>query len=555
MRKYSNTRTDFLVMAAAYIDEHAIALGRCGPARERGMRGDAAIMGDWLADRGYAMEDLTRPVVLEMLMFLAGRAPVDDTIAGGARSTAARVPDELDPDGLVTFSQALTLPGLHGKRSTFKRAKADGTLAHRGNDAGIQVFRIADLYAVAGRKNAAAGDGGPRRGRGRSTDGYSQTGLENKYHLFREICDYAVSAHHITVPDTWRSLRTPKSVKVPAGPDQQRPVASLANVATIATGLHAVHQVVLWILAILGPRISEVYGIRVGDVFDSGPAQPGLLWIHRQGGRKHGVRDPKTGNLSNVDTVDRVKTGPSDRVLVIPPILMTLIRHVIAIFHTSPHGIVRPDARLIPGLRTQDVGGIGGFTTALRKLPVRITLVTSPFETDDQAEDYLRPHDLRRRTITILEGADLNEAAVRRFAGHLIGNDVHSGYILDDPRFTRMHEIAEFLETELRAEVGESLLIPTTVSCTTPQQGALHARRNEIEPALIALGWYVPQAADNGEELLGSRQVAEILDVAPTTARRWMRDGAIEAWQVQRDGKSEWVTTAAIARSSRGLVA
>lgn len=534
-------QTVFMRAATGYIDEHAIALGRCGTDREASMRSHAEIMNDWMIARGYDLPDCERPVVLEMLMFLAGRTAFDADVATGGGLVVPPVPEGLDPQASVTFAEALALPGLAGKRSTFKRAKSAGTLKHTLNPAGIQVFRVADLYVAAGRKASGA----PKRGRPRSTTGYSQGVLDNMYSLFKEICDYAITAHGIAVPSSWRSLKTPKSVKTATRPAQHRPVASLTQVATIAAQLHVVHQTVLWLLRILGPRVSEVYGILIKDIYDLGPGNPGLLWIHRQGGRKHGVRDPKTGRISNVDAVDRVKTEQSNRVVVIPPTLMVLIRHVIAIFHTDDDGTVDKAARLIPGLRKDEAGGISGFVAAVRKLPITLNLVTSPFGTDEGVEDYLRTHDLRRSQITVLEGADLDENAVRRFAGHLVGTDVHSGYILDDPRYGKMLEIAEFLETEIRSEIGDSLMIPTAVSCTTGQQQALQTRRGAIEPALIALGWYAPAADESGDLLLGSRQVAEMLGIASTTARRWMREGTISARSIRRDGKVEWVSTIA----------
>jgi hypothetical protein len=54
-----------------------------------------------------------------------------------------------------------------------------------------------------------------------------------------------------------------------ASPDR-RPV-SLSRCADIAGRLHAVHQVALWLMRVLGLRISEASGLQVRDLFDQGP--------------------------------------------------------------------------------------------------------------------------------------------------------------------------------------------------------------------------------------------------------------------------------------------
>ena len=56
--------------------------------------------------------------------------------------------------------------------------------------------------------------------------------------------------------------------------------------ARMARHMHAVHQLALWMLRILGLRISEAYGVLVRDVIRLGDGSGrGLLLVDSQGGR------------------------------------------------------------------------------------------------------------------------------------------------------------------------------------------------------------------------------------------------------------------------------
>ena len=58
---------------------------------------------------------------------------------------------------------------------------------------------------------------------------------------------------------------------------------SIAEMARVASHLHVVHQLVLWQMRVLGLRISEAFGPRVGDIVDMG--EVGLAFITAKGGR------------------------------------------------------------------------------------------------------------------------------------------------------------------------------------------------------------------------------------------------------------------------------
>lgn len=527
--------TRFLTAGLAWVDEYCVDLQRAGASRETTLRGTVVTIDNWMTDHGYGMEHMHRSPVIALYKALAGHAA--DDIA-----ELPEVPPGLDPDARVTFRQALALPGLSGKRSSFKRAKSDGTLVPSLNDNGIQEFRIGDLYAVAGPARHATGPS-DKRGRPRSTNGYVQDVLTDKIWTFRQVTAYAREALGIDVPTDWHSVATPKSAKTkPQGP-ALRPVASLDQTAQVAAQMHVVHQLVLWLLRILGVRISEGFGIRVSDVIDYGHCEPGLLWLHHQGGKKFGIRDPRTGRIAMGDSVEELKGKTSHRVLVVPPTLMDLIRAVIAIFHTDASGRVRRDARLVPGLARQDVSGQAAFRHRLRQIAVTVRVSMAPFKQDGEIEAYFTPHDLRRSVLSELSYGDGDKEAQRRFAGHTAGADVHARhYLLDDPLLGRMREIASELENELRSQVGQTLMIPTPVRCTTGKQTALHRDADRIDAALTEAGWLLPAQNEDADQLLSSTQVATRLKVTEKTAREWMRTGRLVAVRKERPGGHAWMS-------------
>ncbi len=98
----------------------------------------------------------------------------------------------------------------------------------------------------------------------------------------------------------------------------------LTAVRAVAAELHVVFQLALWLMRICGLRISEAYGIHVGDILDYGSAdRPGLIAIERQGGRGFLEYD-EAGNLRIVAEKATLKTKGSVRIIAVPPSLMKL---------------------------------------------------------------------------------------------------------------------------------------------------------------------------------------------------------------------------------------
>jgi hypothetical protein len=93
----------------------------------------------------------------------------------------------------------------------------------------------------------------------------------------------------------------------------------LPECTRIASHLHVVHQLAFWLQRIMGLRISEAFGVLVGDVIDLGDT--GLLAAQGQGGRSFSVRDDN-GVVVAVSHKETMKTAAGSRVLVVTTAMM-----------------------------------------------------------------------------------------------------------------------------------------------------------------------------------------------------------------------------------------
>ncbi|MDA8359335.1 MAG: site-specific integrase [Actinomycetota bacterium] len=207
---------------------------------------------------------------------------------------------------------------------------------------------------------------------------------------------------------------------------QPRPL-SLPECARLASHLHPVHQLAFWLQRVMGLRISEAFGIMVGDVVDLGST--GLLAVQGQGGRSFSVRDDH-GQVVAVPYKQTTKTAAGSRVLVVPEQLMVLIRVAIDAFHADPDtGQVDAAARLVPGLQTPDRSGQHAYRHAFAEAAIAEQLSA------DHLGFAVSTHLLRKSCATDLAWASGIEGAVRRrFMGHRAGDDVYGRiYTLDHP--------------------------------------------------------------------------------------------------------------------------
>jgi hypothetical protein len=202
--------------------------------------------------------------------------------------------------------------------------------------------------------------------------------------------------------------------------------------------------------------------------------------------------------------------------------MMELLRVCLEAFHTDPDtDDVDEDSRLVPGLRTSDESGQPTFREA--------------FETAASAEGLssrhlgfsVSPHLLRKSVATDLAWHPGIEGAVRRrFMGHRAADDIFGRiYTLDHPELTPLKEVARVLDDMIRGSIG-TLLIPTTRRIRWGQSNRARRVVSHVEATLGAAGWIIdPDSPD--DPLCDTKRVVSELRIAPTTARRWMRDGTL----------------------------
>lgn len=509
--RHRGARTQFRTIAEEWVEEYYGELRRGGVEREETARRHIARIDAFMRGRRLYMETLVRP---EVKAFQA-------SLARSAMATKSAVPDGIDPERLVGLREAVGLPGM-ASESTLKRRIKDGVLVPVERSRAGNRYRVADLYAP-----AVIGDEGKLR-RGPTPKGSLSQGVATDVMwVFEQVCLFARD-HGVAVPQDRESLRMHRTDRPSRA---KRQVVSLGQCAVIASRLHVVHQLALFSMRILGLRISEAYGIKVGEIYDQGPGLPGAVAVKEQGGRKFGTRE-QDGAVTQSEGKPNLKTEHSERMLAIPPMLMDLIRVVITVFHTDADGVVRPEARLIPGLRRRDAGGQGAFRSAVAAVAREIGVDCSPEEDSVNGAFSCQPHDMRRSLLSDLSRNKIEDITIKRTAGHVTGPSVlDRHYRLDDPEMRPAIEVAWVLEEELRAELPAGLMVPTVVRCTTGAQRHLAADRARIDTELVERGWLLVVTSQDGDPLLNAPEVATELGVTPKTARQWMASGLVPSFR------------------------
>jgi integrase len=334
----------------------------------------------------------------------------------------------------------------------------------------------------------------------------------------------------------------------------------LDRCAQVAGRLHPVHQLVLWLLRLLGLRDGEVFGLLVGDYRD------GWLRVLRIGGKTMTVRDidgrfvkvtmrngTKTSREGTVragvvDVDDEAKEGIEERWLPVPPILRRLLDYVIATAHTDPvTGQVDPNARLVPGLQTDDAS-LSGFTGALDRA----------FGAEPDGSKGLRftPHDLRASLNTDLKNAGIKKRVVRYWLGHktndgkqLDVNESHESHYDLGPDAQKLLKAAKVIDRSARHL--SDLRIPTALRPQFGRGTRLHARRAQLEQAWTAAGWYraggtqdvvMPAGADAppAEEVLRLKAAAAEIGIKDSQLKRMLTAGDVEGTQVPWGSRMVW---------------
>lgn len=377
--------------------------------------------------------------------------------------------------------------------------------------------RVVDwVVASAGRSLSGSSFATPTKPVARGT-------MEERLRVLGLVLDYA-------------RLLDPRVVNFAKGIPAQEPVGAdrpatrllgIDETAQLAAEMNVIHQFVLWTLRILGPRISEPYGLLVEDFIDGG--DEAALLVRAQGGREFKIWGDQPGEVISTNHLEEGKTDWAFRLVGVPRQLAVLFRLIIAAFHTDPTtGEVDLDARLIPTLRSAD-GGQAGFRSALKTAGTRSGVVADG--------ERLIPHDLRKTLcVDFAWDSSLDELLKRRWVGHRAGSDVFAlVYTLDRRLLDDLRPAVRSLEAQIDAQVPSGLLVPTT-------RRPLYDRERNADSAytdavLEEAGWQVRAL---GAEWISTEEAATILGGSPTATRRLFpeRIAAIKhenLWMAKRD--------------------
>lgn len=298
---------------------------------------------------------------------------------------------------------------------------------------------------------------------------------------------------------------------------------TLARAYEIAGMLHLIHQLALWLQRIIGLRISEVYGITVGDVFHDGDTGAGFVLITSQGGGNFEIWNDD-GEVETTRRVEHTKTAQSYRVAAVPRPLMALIDLVIDIYHRDANGEVNPDAPLVPGIAKLD-GGRDRYREVLKEASI----------TD--GDTYLCPHELRKSMVRDLTHKTGIPGEIRRLLlGHLAGGDVHdriyNGHALD---LEPLRKPRDEMEAIIAAEIG-TLLVPTEQIAQFWEGHPMRAHRDRAEDMLAERGLLLIDRSGISTEEAGLR-----IGRSPQVVRRYLEQGLLVGHKIRVVGSAQWV--------------
>lgn len=470
-------------------------------------------------------------------------ADLDDPVRGpelctqfaqhlAAQDAATPAPTAMTDGGSELLDASAAAARFNSSVSTVNRRRRDGKLtAAATGPNGELLYRSEDLQQVLGA-------------RGQRAYGLRRSYATEVLRVLNKILGYARARAWLTRdPMHGVSAIEPDAAKLRT-PDPESPVRPITfrECRALAAHLPVLHQGVLFLLRTLGLRIGEAYGIRVRDVSEL-EDRIGVVLIEKQGGRTYLQRDEQ-GRFTRTSEKKKVKTETSYRLLVVPEPLMDLIKALVRAFHTDPEtGEIDRDARLIPGLMVADESGQSAFRTALDTAAEREQMAFKDLGFK------ITPHVLRKSLSTDLsyEGGT-GDLVIKRILGHVAGHDVLSRhYILNTPDLAPLKKAAQTVTKQIRDEVG-TLITPTTQPIRFASREPDGRCEEYSELVLNEVGWRTTLSGE--DELCDTARVAAELGIAPTTARRWMREGRLPTHVVAIDGVS---TRLALLRDVRAL--
>ena len=305
---------------------------------------------------------------------------------------------------------------------------------------------------------------------------------------------------------------------------QIRDVASLLGIS---------HQITLWLIACTACRRSEPFGFRVADFSDCtddslrATGVGGLLSVSRQAGRTFKIHGPALGEV--IRTPEKsLKTTMSARPIPVPEPVAALIRDVIRIFHTNPAtGEIDLLAPLIPGINSPQAKS-ASFANALTAAAAQAGLPD------------LTPKGLRKRLSSLLTDTGLTERwAVRRWLGHVLGNDVQARHYYEDSELTQQMILTAYLGEQLAKALPNGLLAPTRVRHIVTGERRQQWQRWDVE--LEAIGLLTDAGAAQGR--LSVEEAAARAGYSLTGFRNLCRQGALPTVRERVGGHLRWLVT------------
>lgn len=293
----------------------------------------------------------------------------------------------------------------------------------------------------------------------------------------------------------------------------------------LAPNLHPVYQLAMWIQRLCGLRISEAWGICVGDIRRA----EGIGWVDLecQGGKQFSDFDELGGVIKGDRTDKRLKTRSSYRRIVFPRCLMPLVDAVIAAYHTNEFGVIDEAAPLLFG--SKEIGrGQGGYRSALKAAGLD--------------EEEFSSHDLRKWMIWDLAQKvdEISEVKRRVMVGHSAGADEHGTVYLDQTmELPTMLEAVAHVDRLVAHEVG-SIVVPTDRRPLFVRNHRYYDRQARANDVLAERGFFRLQP-----DSLGTAEIGERIGRSEQVVRRHCVEGLIEATRRRgTDGVVRWTATA-----------
>jgi AcrR family transcriptional regulator len=246
---------DVTSVAKAWMNAAYEELRRGGPDRaERVRRIIDGYLVPWFAPRTATVADVTYYMAHEWLLHLIGRQQGARPGSSPARAITSEPPSD---DMELTLAEAARASGV--SVPTVRRRWRDGLLPGAYRNADGQIRIPAAAVGVIGTKQ-------------RHPTGLSRSYVADALWILRQVLSFARANGLLPAGfDPTEGLEAPApdpaAARTRAPRSQPRPL-TLAECARVAGHLHPVHQTTFWLQRIMGLRISEAFGVLVGDVVD-----------------------------------------------------------------------------------------------------------------------------------------------------------------------------------------------------------------------------------------------------------------------------------------------